>query len=179
MSDHKASNHERKREFIPKAKFTREEDAILLRVVQEIGARDWKMIASHLMGRNARQCRERWNNYVNPDVVNRPWTEEEDKLLMEKYKKNGPRWQALASYFHGRSVNNVKNRWLSWKRNQEKEKHRESSESTDSAVSDSASEPSAVSYIKTQGQIATVPPLFDDIAEIADIFDTAITDMWF
>jgi hypothetical protein len=45
-----------------------EEDATLLRLVAESGARHWKEKARHLSGRVAKQCRERWHNHLAPHV---------------------------------------------------------------------------------------------------------------
>ncbi|KAH0788933.1 Myb-like DNA-binding domain containing protein [Histomonas meleagridis] len=62
--------------------------------------------------RNPRQCRERWNNYVNPDLRKDPWTPEEDKILEEKYAEIGPKWNKLARFLSNRSDNSIRNRWM-------------------------------------------------------------------
>lgn len=95
----------------PKSKFTDEEDAILRELVEQYGESDWHVIAGHMNGRNARQCRERWRNYLCPDVENGPWTEVEDKLLDEKYALYGPKWKLIATFFRARTDINVKSRW--------------------------------------------------------------------
>ena len=94
----KVSKH-RPSYFTPKIKFTPNEDILLLNAVQSLGIGDWHVIASRVPGRNARQCRERWNNYVNPSLIRSPWTTEEDKFLLEKYQELGPHWRTIASYF--------------------------------------------------------------------------------
>lgn len=116
MSDAAYVDSPRSRDYVPKIKFTREEDSMLLMAVQKYGTNDWQSVSACLPGRNIRQCRERWNNYVNPDLVARPWTKEEDRILEEKYHKYGPRWRMIVTYFKNRSVNNVKNRWLTKQR---------------------------------------------------------------
>ncbi|OHT12435.1 hypothetical protein TRFO_17703 [Tritrichomonas foetus] len=71
-----------------KNKFTPEEDEKLKQLVSMYGTNSWPIIASLMGGRNHRQCRERWKNYVNPDLRNsEPWTYEEDYLL-EKNTQN-------------------------------------------------------------------------------------------
>lgn len=94
----------------PKSKFSDDEDIKLLELVEKYGE-NWSQIASEMDGRNVRQCRERWRNYLSPDVANRPWTEEEDKLLDEKYAQFGPKWKHIASFFAKRTDINIKSRW--------------------------------------------------------------------
>lgn len=94
-----------------KSKFTPEEDERLKSLVMLHGTNSWTFI-SHLMGtRNRRQCRERWKNYLNPELRNEPWTFEEDQLLVDKYAQFGPKWNKLAKFFTNRSDNSIRNRW--------------------------------------------------------------------
>ncbi|OHS94208.1 Myb-like DNA-binding domain containing protein [Tritrichomonas foetus] len=102
--------------FTPKIKFTPHEDQLLLQAVSQFGSSDWHVVAAKVPGRNARQCRERWNNYVNPAIVASPWTKEEDQLLLAKYEELGPRWHTIASFFSTRSTNNIKNRFFTLQR---------------------------------------------------------------
>ena len=62
-----------------KCKFTPEEDQRLMSLVMKYGTRDWLYISQKMMSRNPRQCRERWNNYLNPNLTAEPWTIEEDR----------------------------------------------------------------------------------------------------
>jgi hypothetical protein len=105
---------------LSKNKFTPEEDAHLKDIIQNCGCRDWNEVASYFPGRNPRQCRERWNNYVNPRVMKVPWTPMEDCLLKQKYAELGPKWHIIAKFFPNRSKNYVKNRWLTMQRHQRK-----------------------------------------------------------
>lgn len=98
-----------------KVKFTKAEDAKLAMLVAEYSDNDWKTIAEHMSPRTARQCRERWTNYVNPSLSKDPWTPEEDLLLIEKHKEFGNHWKIIERYFNNRSKNNIKHRWASMK----------------------------------------------------------------
>lgn len=98
-----------------KVKFTKAEDAKLAMLVAEYSDNDWKTIADHMVPRTARQCRERWTNYVNPSLSKDPWTPEEDLLLIEKHKEFGNHWKIIEKYFNNRSKNNIKHRWASMK----------------------------------------------------------------
>lgn len=97
---------------ISRHKFSQEEDALLRRLVEEQGTSNWRQISELMPGRNPRQCRERWKNYLAPGIRNDPWTEAEDYLLEEKVRELGPQWSRIAKCFDNRTDINVKNRWV-------------------------------------------------------------------
>ena len=96
----------------PKSKFERYEDEKLKRLVAKFGTDNWNAIAKKMRDRSVRQCRERWLNYLDPNLNKSEWTEEEDKLLYEKFEEIGRKWKIIASFFKNRTDINVKNRWL-------------------------------------------------------------------
>jgi hypothetical protein len=96
----------------PKSKFEPFEDTLLLDIVNQLGPLNWTEIATRLPGRNARQCRERWTNYINPNLVKNEWTEAEDELLVQTYEQVGPKWFMIAGVLPGRAKNSVKNRYF-------------------------------------------------------------------
>lgn len=106
--------------IVQRSKFTKEEDNRLLEIVRSNGSSDWELISKFLPGRNARQCRERWCNYVNPDIKCEPWTKEEDDLLISLMIDVGPKWKLVSSHFPQRPINSIKNRWTNLKKKQEK-----------------------------------------------------------
>jgi hypothetical protein len=59
------------------------------------------------------QCRERWSNYLSPNIRSDPWTEAEDRLVVEKMNEDHFSWSLIAPFFNGRSDNDIKNRWYS------------------------------------------------------------------
>jgi hypothetical protein len=91
--------------------FTPEEDTLLCLAVQDHRLTTWIEIATRIRGRTARQCRDRWANYLCPQNKNAAWTTAEDELLLSRFLEIGPHWSAIAKFFDGRSENNVKNRW--------------------------------------------------------------------
>ena len=95
-----------------KVKFTEEEDTKLLQLVIQNGTKDWIHISQLMETRNPRQCRERWNNYVNPALRTDPWSAEEDMLLDQKFAEFGPRWNKICKFFRNRSDNSIRNRWM-------------------------------------------------------------------
>jgi hypothetical protein len=99
---------------IPSRKpFTPEEDTAIMRMMLGAPTFGWNVVASQLPGRTARQCRERWMNYLTPCVRSDPWTEAEDILLVAKVNELGFAWATIARSFNGRSDTAVKNRWYS------------------------------------------------------------------
>jgi hypothetical protein len=94
-----------------KVKFTAEEDGILGRLVREFGTKNWKQVAQLMRTRNARQCRERWNNYINPALRMGTWTPDEDELLLKQYAIHGSKWSKIAKVFRRRSDLSLRNRW--------------------------------------------------------------------
>lgn len=94
-----------------KRKFSPEEDKKLRQLIEINGPKRWDQIALSLPGRTGRQCRDRFQNYLRPSLINGPWTREEDLLLEQKVYELGQHWNKIARFFKGRSSNNVKNRW--------------------------------------------------------------------
>ncbi|OHT10247.1 hypothetical protein TRFO_04252 [Tritrichomonas foetus] len=93
--------------------FTVEEDAKLLDIMTKVQFVNWEQVAASLGGRTSRQVRERWVNYLNPNIRTDPWNDSEDLLLLEKVNELGRCWSNIGKFFNGRSENDVKNRWYS------------------------------------------------------------------
>ncbi|EAX94607.1 Myb-like DNA-binding domain containing protein [Trichomonas vaginalis G3] len=96
---------------IPKIKFTHEDDERLTTIVERLGTENWDLVSQEMKTKNARQCRERWINYLSPELRNDPWTDEEDKMLDELYQEFGSRWHKIAEFFPTRSGNCIRNRF--------------------------------------------------------------------
>lgn len=93
-------------------KFLPEEDDKLRELVDKYGINAWDTIAECMNGRNARQCRERWKHYLSSSRGKAPWTDEEDKLLLEKMEELGPKWTKIATFFQDRTDIQIKTRWM-------------------------------------------------------------------
>jgi hypothetical protein len=91
------------------ARFSPREDHTLQSLVQSLGTDNWGEIAKHMGTRNARQCRDRWFNYLSSDLNTEHWTREEELLLIQKYAELGARWVAIAKFFNHRTDVMVKN----------------------------------------------------------------------
>ena len=79
--------------------------------MKKYGNNNWYQIAKEMDGRNIRQCRESWNNYLSPEVENGPWTKEEDELLFQSFAKYGPRWIFISNFFQTLTDINIKSRF--------------------------------------------------------------------
>lgn len=93
------------RSHIATASWSIEEDALLKSLVLNRGPKDWTKIASQLPGRIGKQCRERWHHHLNPTVVKRKWSLEEDLFIIKLHKKFGSRWSEIAKHIPGRTDN--------------------------------------------------------------------------
>lgn len=93
-----------------KGHFTPCDDDKLIELVKTYGT-DWRIISAFIGNHTPRQCRDRWNNYLDPSISLKPWTLEEEELLLIKYRENGPQWQKISSFFKGRSYNAVRNKY--------------------------------------------------------------------
>ena len=97
--------------------FTASEDKKLLKLVEEAGKKpNWRAISIIMKTRTPRQCRERYQNYLNPSLEHENWTPDEDQLIMEKFQELGPKWNLIAKFLHGRTGNATRNRYQSLQR---------------------------------------------------------------
>ncbi|KAK8837622.1 hypothetical protein M9Y10_036154 [Tritrichomonas musculus] len=92
-------------------KFTPQEDEVLKRLIYEIGSFNWNKISELMPGRTAKQCRDRYCNYLSEPHSNCPWNPEEDEILLSLLKLLGPKWVEISHHIPGRLGNDVKNRW--------------------------------------------------------------------
>ena len=49
------------------------------------------------MGQVGKQCRERWNNHLSPDVSKAAWTANEEAELMRLHGVHGNKWTEIAA----------------------------------------------------------------------------------
>lgn len=81
--------------------WTKSEDQTILSGVQE--GLTWKEISFELEGRTAKQIRDRYTVDLNPALIKKNWTSEEDELILSLHDKVGTRWAYIATHLPGRS----------------------------------------------------------------------------
>jgi hypothetical protein len=96
-----------------KKMFTTHDDEELTHLVSTFGDDNWITVA-HQMSRpfTTRQCRDRWRNYLDPNIDRALWADADDSNLLEAYQRFGNRWATIAGLFPGRTCNFVRNRCL-------------------------------------------------------------------
>ncbi|OHT01654.1 r2r3-MYB transcription factor [Tritrichomonas foetus] len=110
---------------IKKSKFTREEDSMLLELVQKYGENSWILVSKHMICRSAKQCRDRYMHTLKKDISDSSWTDNEDILLLSKYAKLGPKWSKISHFFTKKTESQLKNRyWVLSERNKQQIKNR-------------------------------------------------------
>lgn len=109
MNDSNGNHNKRE----PKKPFTKEEDELIQKYVQENGLKDLIKLENMLLNRNVKQIRERYRNYLNPEVIQSPFTQEEDDLLVKSYPEYNGKWCEIVKLFPGRTDillrNDIKN----------------------------------------------------------------------
>ncbi|CAK73981.1 unnamed protein product (macronuclear) [Paramecium tetraurelia] len=140
---------------LQQAPWTFAEDNLLQKIIYEFQTQNkgnkWSQIATALnkandqqVHRNGKQCRERWNNHLNPNINRNPWQLSEDLDLMCLAKELGKKWALISKKLKvARSENNVKNRFncllRKEKSNKSGKKDQEESQSEENSISNQAS----------------------------------------
>ncbi|XP_028554395.1 transcription factor MYB3R-4 isoform X2 [Dendrobium catenatum] len=96
-----------------KGPWSKEEDEIIIEMVNKFGPKKWSTISQALPGRIGKQCRERWHNHLNPAINKDAWTQEEEIALIHAHQIYGNKWAELTKFLPGRSDNSIKNHWNS------------------------------------------------------------------
>ena len=94
-----------------KSEWTPEEDALVHDLVKSVGTKSWAAVARSIPGRTGKQCRERWDNHLDPGISRDPWTAEEEKTLADAHVALDNKWAEIALCLPGRSEIAVKNYW--------------------------------------------------------------------
>ena len=88
--------------------WTPDEDEQLRRAVAALG-HVWVEVAAYVEGRNNDQCRDRYQEYLNPTITNGKWTEEQDSALLKAVEQVGEgKWREVSRVLNiGRTDNMV------------------------------------------------------------------------
>lgn len=94
--------------------WTDEESKLLGKLVEERGEKSWNEIAEVLntqYGNNktGKQCRERFRNYVNPNLEKSEWKPNEKLLFVILHQVYGNQWTSISKHLNSRSDVAIKN----------------------------------------------------------------------
>ena len=102
--------------------FTPEEDDIIVKLKTQKTPLRWEEISKHTKGKTAKQCCDRYNQYLRISKKRVPWTQEEDEILLRFVKENGHCWKKAESLLSRDNVD-IKKRWYN-KLNKEMNHHK-------------------------------------------------------
>lgn len=161
---HRTPNHQ-------KIRFTDDQDEIIKQMASKCPSEQrtvefWKKVAQQIPGKSAKQCRERYQNFLDP-TFSKEWTEEEDRILIEAYNQlkssnSANIWATISKQcLPKKSKMMIKNRYntlvhkktqIPWKSTLPEKNHHESSQ---------PSEPESSTEEFIRDIIANFPDFFD------------------
>ncbi len=83
------------RVFIKGGVWKNSEDEILKAAVMKYGKQQWARVASLLNRKSAKQCKARWNEWLDPSVRKVEWSRAEDEKLLHLAKLMPAQWRTI------------------------------------------------------------------------------------
>jgi pre-mRNA-splicing factor CDC5/CEF1 len=92
------------RVFIKGGVWKNSEDEILKAAVMKYGKQQWARVASLLNRKSAKQCKARWNEWLDPSIRKIEWSREEDEKLLHLAKLMPAQWKTIGPLVGGRTA---------------------------------------------------------------------------
>ena len=90
--------------------WTNIEDEILKASVSKYGLNQWARVSSLLARKTPKQCKARWNEWLDPSIKKIEWSKEEDEKLLHLAKILPTQWRTIAPIV-GRTANQCLERY--------------------------------------------------------------------
>ncbi|KAJ3944493.1 Pre-mRNA-splicing factor cef1 [Colletotrichum fioriniae] len=90
--------------------WTNIEDEILKASVSKYGLNQWARVSSLLARKTPKQCKARWNEWLDPSIKKTEWSKEEDEKLLHLAKLMPTQWRTIAPAV-GRTANQCLERY--------------------------------------------------------------------
>lgn len=74
------------------------EDEVLKVAVAKYGLNQWSRVASLLHRKSAKQCKARWNEWLDPSIKKIEWSREEEEKLLHLAKVFPTQWRTISRY---------------------------------------------------------------------------------
>jgi len=72
------------------------EDEILKAAVMKYGLNQWSRISSLLVRKSAKECKARWQEWLDPNIKKTEWSREEEEKLLHLSKIFPCQWRTIA-----------------------------------------------------------------------------------
>lgn len=96
-------------------KWSQEEDKLLLDACKNYTDQNlaiiWTEVSKHVPWRAPQACKDRYTLQLNPNVLHKPFSVQEDFTIISKYNEFGSKWNLIQKYLPGRSSIQIKNRY--------------------------------------------------------------------
>jgi pre-mRNA-splicing factor CDC5/CEF1 len=92
------------RVFIKGGVWKNSEDEILKAAIMKYGKQQWARVASLLNRKSAKQCKARWNEWLDPSIRKVEWSRAEDEKLLHLAKLMPAQWKTIGPLVGGRTA---------------------------------------------------------------------------
>ena len=90
-----------------KSPFSADEDRLLTSIVNDCLKQsrsiDWRVVSSQMLNRNARQCKDRWEGYLDTKINREEFSTEENYFILKKVEEVGKKWKVISSMMKRRT----------------------------------------------------------------------------